>query len=108
LPFFMCLVLRTPENLDASSASPHPHMRSLAVTGGQLMDHLATLSEFRQQAVRCHALARTANDERVRALLVSMAQMWTKLADAAERIQRLKAEEATRLATPSAVFCAGR
>ena len=52
------------------------------------MDRVATPSEFRQQAAHCRTLAETAPDERVRALLVSMAQMWTKLADAAECLQR--------------------
>jgi hypothetical protein len=52
------------------------------------MDRVATPSDFRQQAAHCHTLAETARDERVRALLLSMAQMWTKLADAAECLQR--------------------
>jgi hypothetical protein len=35
-------------------------------------------------------LADAATDERVRALLVSMTEMWTKLAEETERLQRIK------------------
>ena len=44
------------------------------------MDLLGTPGECRQQAARCQALAETVSDQRVRALLVSMKEMWTKLA----------------------------
>jgi hypothetical protein len=50
------------------------------------MDLLGTPGECRQQAARCQTLAETADDQRVRALLVSMNEMWTKLADEAERL----------------------
>ena len=39
----------------------------------RVMDRVATPSEFRQQAAHCRTLAEMAPDERVRALLVSMA-----------------------------------
>jgi hypothetical protein len=52
------------------------------------MDSLAIVNECRQQAAHCRTRAETASDERVRALLVSMALIWTKLAEEAESIQR--------------------
>jgi hypothetical protein len=54
------------------------------------MDRHAIVSECRQQAAHCRTRAETANDERVQALLVSMALIWTKLAEEAEPIQRTK------------------
>jgi hypothetical protein len=45
------------------------------------MHLLATPGACRQQAVRCQTLAETAGDQRVRPLLVSMKERWTKLAD---------------------------
>jgi hypothetical protein len=54
------------------------------------MDSLAIVNECRQQAAHCRTRAETASDERVRALLVSMALIWTKLAEEAEPIQRTK------------------
>jgi hypothetical protein len=54
------------------------------------MDSLAIVNECRQQAAHCRTRAETASDERVRALLVSMALIWTKLAEEAESIQRTK------------------
>jgi hypothetical protein len=54
----------------------------------RLMDRHAIVSECRQQAAHCRTRAETASDERVRALLVSMALIWTKLAEEAEPIQR--------------------
>jgi hypothetical protein len=51
------------------------------------MDCLATVSECRQQDAHCRTRAETATDEEVRALWVSMAQTWTKLAQATERLQ---------------------
>src|SRR5262245_6817028 len=41
------------------------------------------VSECRQQAAHCRNRAETANDERVRALLISMALIWAKLAEEA-------------------------
>ena len=43
----------------------------------RLMDRHAIVSECRQQAAHCRMRAETANDERVQALLVSMALIWT-------------------------------
>src|SRR5262245_30129677 len=56
----------------------------------RLMDRHAIVSGCRQQAAHRRTRAKTANDERVRALLVSMALIWTKLAEEAEPIQRTK------------------
>jgi hypothetical protein len=58
------------------------------------MDLLGTPGECRQQAARCQTLAETADDQRVRALLVSMNEMWTKLADEAERLSGLTSRKA--------------
>src|SRR5215471_6182848 len=69
-----------------SSLTPHLGRHILA----RLMDRHAIVSECRQQAAHCRTRAETANDERVRALLVSMALIWTKLAEEAEPIQRTK------------------
>jgi hypothetical protein len=55
------------------------------------MDGRATANECRQQAAYCRKGAETVTDERVRAMLVSMAQMWIKLADEAERLLPSKA-----------------
>jgi hypothetical protein len=73
-------------------------LRSLAASSrgpflglGLIMHRLATPSECRQQATHCRTRADTATDERVRALWISMAQMWTKLGD---RLQRLNVQEA--------------
>jgi len=65
--------------------TPHLPRHILA----RLMDRLAIVSECRQQAAYCRTRAETASDERVRALLVSMALIWTKLAEEAS-IQRTK------------------
>src|SRR5262245_36230143 len=54
------------------------------------MDRHAIVSECRQQAAHCRTRAETVSDERVRALLISMALIWTKLAEEAEPIQRTK------------------
>jgi hypothetical protein len=54
------------------------------------MDRQAIVSECRQQAAHCRTRAETASDKRVRALLVSMALIWTKLAEEAEPIERTK------------------
>ena len=52
-----------------SSLTPHLGRHILA----RLMDRHAIVSECRQQAAHRRTRAKTANDERVRALLVSMA-----------------------------------
>ena len=54
------------------------------------MDRLGIANECRQQASYCRTRAETASDEKVRALLVSMALIWTKLTEEAERIRRTK------------------
>lgn len=51
------------------------------------MDRLSAPSECRAQALHCRMVADTVMDEQVRALWVSMAQTWTKLAEAMERLQ---------------------
>jgi hypothetical protein len=50
------------------------------------MDRLSARSECRAQALHCRMVADTVMDEQVRALWVSMAQTWTKLAEAMERL----------------------
>jgi hypothetical protein len=52
-----------------------------------LMDRLSAPSECRAQALHCRMVADTVMDEQVRALWVSMAHSWTKLAEAIERLQ---------------------
>ena len=54
------------------------------------MDRHAIVSECRQQAAHCRTRAETASDEGVRLVLVSMALIWTKLAEEAEPIERTK------------------
>jgi hypothetical protein len=56
----------------------------------RLMDRHAIVSECRQQAAHCRTRAETASDKRVRSLLLSMALIWTKLAEEAEPIERTK------------------
>jgi hypothetical protein len=51
------------------------------------MDRLSAPSECRVQALYCRVVADIATDEEVRTLWVSMAQTWTKLAEATERLQ---------------------
>jgi hypothetical protein len=51
------------------------------------MDRLSAPSECRVQALHCRMVADIATDEEVRTLWVSMAQTWTKLAEAMERLQ---------------------
>jgi len=51
------------------------------------MDRLSAPSECRVQALYCRVVADTATDEEVRTLWVSMAQTWTKLAEAMERLK---------------------
>jgi hypothetical protein len=55
-------------------------------------DRLATPRECRAQAAHCRMLADTETDERVRGLFLSMARMWTKLAEEAERLQPSKVQ----------------
>jgi hypothetical protein len=54
------------------------------------MDRLAVVSECRQQAAHCRTRAATASDAGVPALLLTMAEMCTKLAEETERVQRAK------------------
>jgi hypothetical protein len=51
------------------------------------MGRLSAPGECRAQALHCRMVADTATDEQVRTLWVSMAQTWTKLAEAMERLQ---------------------
>ena len=55
------------------------------------MDRFVTPSECWQQAALCRARADAAADERLRAVWMYMALIWTKLAAHKERLQRLKA-----------------
>jgi hypothetical protein len=68
----------------AGSLTPHLGRHILA----RLMDCHAIVSECRQQTPHGRMRAETAS-ERVRALLLSMALIWTKLAEEAEPIQRI-------------------
>jgi hypothetical protein len=56
------------------------------------MDRFATPSECWQQAALCRAGADAAADKRLRAVWMSMALIWTKLAAHKERFPRLNAE----------------
>jgi hypothetical protein len=58
------------------------------------MDRFTTPSECRQQAVLCRTRADAAADERLRAVWISMALIWTKLAAHKERLQHLNAQGA--------------
>jgi hypothetical protein len=51
------------------------------------LDRLSAQSECRAQALHCRMVADTTTDEQVRTLWVSMAQAWTKLAEAMERLK---------------------
>ena len=55
------------------------------------MDRFATPSECWEQAALCRTRADTAADERLRAVWISMALIWTRLAAHKERLQRLNA-----------------
>jgi hypothetical protein len=55
------------------------------------MDRFTTPSECRGQAAFCCTQADAAADERLRAVWISMALIWTKLAAHKERLQRLNA-----------------
>jgi hypothetical protein len=50
-----------------------------------------TATECRQHAAHCRQRAETVRDDRVRAMLVSMAHMWIKLAEEAKRLLPSKA-----------------
>ena len=65
--------------------------RSCPGIGAILMDRFVTPSECWQQAALCRARADAAADERLRAVWMYMALIWTKLAAHKERLQRLKA-----------------
>jgi hypothetical protein len=68
--------------------------RSCSGAGAILMDRFATPSECWQQAALCRTRADAAADERLRAVWISMALIWTKLAAHKERLQRLNAQGA--------------
>jgi hypothetical protein len=55
------------------------------------MDRFPTSSECWEQAGLCRTQADAAADERLRAVWISMALIWTKLAAHKERLQRLNA-----------------
>ena len=56
-------------------------------TGTTLMDRLTAPSGCRAQALHCRMVADAVMDEQMRALWVSMAQPWTKLAEAMKQLQ---------------------
>ena len=67
-----------------------PRSTSRRLSSGRqdyFMDRLSAPSECRVQALYCRVVADIATDEEVRTLWVSMAQTWTKLAEAMERLQ---------------------
>jgi hypothetical protein len=77
-----------------SSIGLDVHLPALHRLGGlfwpphsRIMDRLAIASECRAQALHCHMVADIVTDQQVRALWASMGQMWTKLAERAERLQ---------------------
>jgi len=55
------------------------------------MNRFATPSVCWQQAALCRTRADAAPDERLRAVWISMALIWTKLAAHKERLERLNA-----------------
>jgi hypothetical protein len=71
------------------SLTPHLPRRILA----RPMDRPAVVSDRRQQAADCRARAEAAMEERIRSLLVSMALIWTKPAEEAEQIGRIRENE---------------
>src|SRR5262249_60115714 len=73
----------------AGPPPPQQSRRSLWPRGDYLMgtDRLSAPSECRAQALHCRMVADTAIDEQVRTLWISMAQTWSKLAEAMERLQ---------------------
>jgi hypothetical protein len=81
------------ETLDATS-SRTASSRGLLLHGGLLMDRLATPSECWEQAALCRTRADAAADDRLQAVWISMAQIWTRLATHRERLQRLNPQGA--------------
>ena len=73
--------------LDAHLPALHRPAGFFQCAEANLMDRLAAPSECRAQALHCRMVADTVMDEQVRALWVSMAHSWTKLAEAMERLQ---------------------
>ena len=57
------------------------------------MDRPAVVSDCRQQAADWRARAEAAMEESMRSLLVSMALIWTKPAEEAEQIGRIREDE---------------
>jgi hypothetical protein len=82
-----------PKTLDASK-DPAASSRGPVLGPGLLMDRFATPSECREQAALCRTRADAAADERLRAVCISMALIWTKLAAHKEQPQRLNAQGA--------------
>jgi hypothetical protein len=58
------------------------------------VDRFATPSECWEQAALCRTQADAAADKRLRAVWISMALIWTKLAAHKERLQHLNAQGA--------------
>jgi hypothetical protein len=58
------------------------------------MDRFATPSECWEHAALCRTQADAAADERLRAVWISMALIWTKLSAHKERLQHLNAQGA--------------
>jgi hypothetical protein len=50
-------------------------------------------AEYRRFAVRCLEIARAMRDERTRAVMLQMAQVWSRLADEADTSLRGRAHE---------------
>ena len=48
------------------------------------------ITEFRQHAAECRAMARTIQKDDYRQQLLKMAEIWDSLADERERMQKLK------------------
>lgn len=53
-------------------------------SGWEALSALARSEEYRRFAQECLEMARTAEDERSRAVLIQMAQVWLRLAQARE------------------------
>jgi hypothetical protein len=52
---------------------------------------------FRSHAAECRRLAKRADDDEYKSLLLSMAQTWVVLAESAERVQTLIEQREARL-----------
>ena len=50
-------------------------------------------AEYRRFAVRCLEMARATGDEQTRAVMVQMAQVWSRLADEADAPESLRGDE---------------